>query len=393
MSLAPKLQTITIDPSRLLLDPNNPRLFTREEEKVPLSRIPDPGFQDTTAARIDSPEDRFKINELVGSIQTNSYIPEAGGYMFVRKLPDSEYYVVLEGNRRLIAIRKLLRNKDKLRHEAPNVLNSLMQIDVLEIIDDLPEDEIQKKISYLLGTCHHGSHKDWSPFAQARGIYNRYIRLTGQNDNNFNYDPVNGQNIASLLSIKEKEVRERLLVYRAMQQLAAEPQMQALPNGGIIDNYYSLIGEAVCSKKIKIKEYIPKDPNTFTLEHIAIERLMNLCNFDGTKKRGYIDQNGERKAPAMNNPRQWSYLDKILNDPQRDENLKLVEEEHQHPEEVWARRWDELREFTWKKWLEAVNGILSDVRMIEDFETEDAKMAIREVYNIILNLGEDKEVK
>ena len=110
MSLAPKLQSITIEPGKLLLDPNNPRLFTREKEKVPLERIPDPGFQADAADRITA-GDRFKINDLVASIQTNGYIPEAGGYMFVRKLPGSKYYVVLEGNRRLIAIRKLLKER------------------------------------------------------------------------------------------------------------------------------------------------------------------------------------------------------------------------------------------------------------------------------------------
>ena len=106
--------------------------------------------------------------------------------------------------------------------------------------------EFQKKISYLLGTCHHGSHKDWSPFAQARGIYKRYIKLTEQNDDNFNYDPEKGREIASLLSIKEKEIRERLTVYRAMQQLAAEPKIQSIPNGGIIDNYSAADGCYLC---------------------------------------------------------------------------------------------------------------------------------------------------
>ena len=48
MSLAPQLQRITVDVDKLLLDPNNPRLFSREESKVPLENVKDPGVQEKT---------------------------------------------------------------------------------------------------------------------------------------------------------------------------------------------------------------------------------------------------------------------------------------------------------------------------------------------------------
>ena len=70
-------------------------------------------------------------------------------------------------------------------------------------------------------------------------------------------------------------------------------------------------------------------------------------------------------------------------------NKKLVEEEHQHPEEVWARRYREITKLTWKRWLEGMYGILKDVMMGEDFESDAAKKAIKDTNNILLNLGDD----
>lgn len=398
MSLAPKLRKISVSTKKLLLDPNNPRLFTSEEERVPPNDIPDPGVQEDTRARLRTRNDKFRIDELIESIRTNSYVPEAGGYIFVRSLAGTDYYLVLEGNRRVISLRELLVKKAELDSA---VASSIEKIDVLELIDDIPESQIQAKISYLLGTCHHGSHKDWSPFAQARGIYERYLEQTGQDKETFKYEKDEGEKIASLLSITEKEVRERLTVFRAMAQLAGDDRMKSSQNGNIISSYYSLIGAAVFNPPKNIKTYIPKDPDRFILEPEAIDKLINLCNFDGTKfryrtdKEGRLikDENGRAVPPPMRNVKQWGYLEKILGDEDVDaraKNLQLVEEEHQSPEEVWARRRAELTEMTWKRWLQEVRGILSGVRMEDDFDSSEAREVVNDLHAVITSLqGEE----
>ena len=48
MSLAPQLKIIKVDPNKLYLDPNNPRLFEKETEKVPLDKVTEPGVQSST---------------------------------------------------------------------------------------------------------------------------------------------------------------------------------------------------------------------------------------------------------------------------------------------------------------------------------------------------------
>jgi hypothetical protein len=376
MSLAPKLQKISVDVGKLLLDPNNPRLFSRDEERVPLERVADPGVQSSTEKRITPDKDRFKIQEIKDSIKTNGYSPEAGGYIFVRRLLDTDLYLVLEGNRRLTALRQLLGEAGT---GATNKhISAISTIDVLEIIDDIPEEQLQEKISYLLGTCHHGSQKSWSPFARARGIYERYLETSNQTHESFVYQKTPyGESVASLLSIEEKEVAERLQVYQAMSQLAQDPRMVEREKGGIIDRYYSLILGGIKTRSDGLKNYIRRHPDSLELTSEAIDRLINLCNFDGTLKRATHPSGNKNESfsPPMNNPKQWGYLAKILDDFDEDkriDNLELVEVHHQKPEDVWASRQMELTQMSWTTWLQHIVRVLSLVTIETDFEDPEA---------------------
>ena len=397
MSLAPKLKKRTVSSDVLLLDPNNPRLFSKTTERVPSRNIPDPGVQEATRLRLRERGDRFRISELCESIRRNGYVPEAGGYIFVRALSNTNYFLVLEGNRRVVALRELLGGKKDLQE---SVRHSIEAFDVQEIVDDIPEDKLQEKISYLLGTCHHGSHKDWSPFARARGIYERYLNQSHQTNENFKYERYYGGQVAALLSIREQEVKERIMVYRAMQQLAEDERISVKPQGGIIGSYYSVVEEAVPKARKGIKKYIAKDPNTFRLEEEAVDRLINLCNFDGTPKRHRVDDDGIKLKdendkpvpPPIKNPSQWRHLNSILEDLDKDKRnsmLMQVEEEYQFPEDVYARRRAEITQMTWKRWLQQVKGILSDVRMEDDFDSVEAKEVIQELEVVVRRLNQD----
>ena len=62
MSLAPQLKKIKVDPNKLYLDPNNPRLFEKETEKVPLDKVTEPGVQSSTEESVANIKDKFGIN-------------------------------------------------------------------------------------------------------------------------------------------------------------------------------------------------------------------------------------------------------------------------------------------------------------------------------------------
>jgi hypothetical protein len=92
----------------------------------------------------------------------------------------------------------------------------------------------------------------------------------------------------------------------------------------------------------------------------------------------------------MKNPAQWRSLAKILEDESPDErvqNLKLVEEEHQPPEEVWARRHAVITKLTWPKWLERVLSLLEEVKMNADLEDKEAVACVTDLDSLLTKLS------
>ena len=76
---------------------------------------------------------------------------------------------MLEGNRRITALRNLLEPK-KSKGISEAVLEQIKEIEVSEIIDDCSEEELQRKITYMLGVRHHGSLKNGLSCLRARTI-------------------------------------------------------------------------------------------------------------------------------------------------------------------------------------------------------------------------------
>src|SRR5437773_11881292 len=103
--LASKFKEITVDPDDLLLDPNNPRyqgdfpgfIF------VPYEQIGDQTSQDRAFERINLP--RFNVRQLAESIAEIGYLPI--DRLIVTKYRGDKFLVV-EGNRRLAALRLIL---------------------------------------------------------------------------------------------------------------------------------------------------------------------------------------------------------------------------------------------------------------------------------------------
>lgn len=374
--LAPKLEKIKVKYEHLVLDPNNPRFTTRQEDRIGEEHYLEQDLAGTTLSKLfPEKKDRYKIKELENSIKQNGWLPV--DFIFVRKLKkDDQRYVVLEGNRRVVAIRKIMNDKN-----SPALIKAKLQsIEVMEVLDSGSDKDLQRKVTYLLGVRHHGSLERWTPFAQAHNILNRYFEVAGQSPKTFNWEPTVGQKIAATLSIQIKEVKDRLSVYRVMAQIGNSPDVKNSP-GGMKDRYYSVCAEPLLSPRKKLGVYIGQDPKTFLLNDKGAARMKNLCRFSEP------DRGGE--TTPINNPGEWRYLDKILADEdieKRDRNLQEVEEKHHHPSKVWAKRAMELYTLTWEEWLFQVNSILQTVSLGDDFSTASAKQTASKLVTLIQEL-------
>ena len=372
--LAPKLKPLSVKYDRLVLDANNPRFITRKEDQIAEQHFLEQDLAQITVGKL-FPEDKdyYKIEELASSIRQNGWLPV--DYIFVRKLAEHDkYYVVLEGNRRVAAIRKLMKDPSS----DTSLKGSLETIEVMEVLDSGSAEELQKKITYLLGVRHHGSLKKWTPFAQAHNIFTRYLEAAHQTAETFEWHENIGQEVADTLSIQLEEVQDRLRVYRVMSQVGKTPEVKDSP-GGIEDRYYSICAEPLLSPRKKLGKYISQNPTTFLLSEEGVLRMNNLCHFNIPN----------REHAPLHNPQEWRYLDKILsddNEEKRDANLKLVEKEKQHPSDVWAARAMELFKLTWSKWLFQVASILKTVSLGDDFSTNKAKETTARLVTMITEL-------
>lgn len=377
------IEEIEVETKLLVLDPNNPRFLTQHEEKVPLEKCLDQDVIIKTHAQMTSTDKNaynFRIEELKASIVTNGYRPV--DRIFVRSIPNTDHYLVIEGNRRVTAIREILKSDD-----SPEAIKSQLQtIKVAVITGDLSEEELKTKITTILGIRHHGSLKKWSPFAQARNIYKHYKELQGEEAPfEWDGDPGGiGEKVADALSINTKEVKERLRVYRAMQQLEAALDFE--PNAKMNHRYYSVISDVLNRKQKGLADYLPFNDQEFKLSDEAITRFDQICYFTKPNRK---DANGD--TSPINDPTQWRGLNQILLDEDPDKrasNLKEVEEKHRKPNEVWAQRAEELNKLEWSKFFEKVSMTLAEVdigklTLLEPDQAERAKTLISQIKTTI----------
>lgn len=373
-TLMPQMRRITVSPNKLILDPNNPRLISRSDDRVKDEDVGDAGIIQRTAEKMKGGvKDAFRIKNLETSIERNGWQPVDS--IFVRRHGDTDQYIVLEGNRRVTAISNLL-NKEDLD---PRIRSEIADIEVMEILDaGLSREELEEKISYLLGVRHHGSLKSWSPFAQAHNIYLQYKSSSAQTDDNFSWSEVQGDRIAGTLGIKLEVVKDRLKVYRSMLQIGNSPVVKESEGsgGGMKDRYYSVCQEVLIGRSKKLGEYIRQDPDTFTLDDEAVQRMNSLCSFNVS---------GRQDAP-INNPAQWRYLDKILSDEdeaKRSSMLSEVEDEKKRPDAVWAQRAEELRRLQWDRWLQKVAFVLDGITIGNIQSTDEESQVIRRLVALL----------
>lgn len=163
-----KLRETIAKVEALYLDPNNPRFLevTDTFRAVPLDKVTDEKVQLKALERIL--DDRFQVSELKESILRIGFLTI--DRLVVVELPIKNKYVVLEGNRRLGAIKSLLEDYSNSEIDiSESVLPTLREFPVL-----LLEAESQERREYLArilqGVRHISGIRAWGPYQQAQVI-------------------------------------------------------------------------------------------------------------------------------------------------------------------------------------------------------------------------------
>jgi ParB-like chromosome segregation protein Spo0J len=154
-------QEVRVD--RLLLDPNNYRFLDRRKfKKKAATRFHEETVQTAT---LESLEQAYQLDELKQSILTNGYVPMER-IIIVPYKPRTGYYLVVEGNRRVAALKSLLRD----RSEGAITLSQKQVLSFSKIpcaVLTGTGTSLKHAERVIMGIRHIAGPKEWGAYQQA----------------------------------------------------------------------------------------------------------------------------------------------------------------------------------------------------------------------------------
>lgn len=140
----------------ILLDPQNPRFATKNRSYT-ISDFKDKNVQLEMIKKLET----YKIKQLIDSIKENGFL-SLERVVVVRLEQRSNKYVVVEGNRRIAAIKLILMNEET----DAELKNSLIEISVCVISGKVYENSQEER--YKIASLAHLSGKvDWEDYQKA----------------------------------------------------------------------------------------------------------------------------------------------------------------------------------------------------------------------------------
>lgn len=267
-------------------DPTNPRLggdSSKSQEKLQAILMGEPHF----------------ANLLIDSFVENGFIDYEP--LVVRQ--SGTHFVVIEGNRRLAAVKHILSNADQY---PPTIVDSLKTVPVL-IFHQRPNSSHMKDIRTYLGVRHLQGYREWP--AESKAIFlDQNIR-----------SKADLTRIKSEFAIQRGDIARYLIPYRVKK--AASSLLDEFESAD--DQSFWILGEALT--RVGIREYIELevDPSSLRVKGFDKSKLQYLLEFlYGTTKTG---TRGSKRAAGMRritDTRQLSRLAKVLANKRASEKLE-----------------------------------------------------------------------
>lgn len=209
---------------QLLLDPNNYRFlddpdFVWADE----ARYHEESVQNRANQRL---ADSAGFDDLKNSILTNGFLPVER--IVVKKYPHADdRYLVIEGNRRVAALRRIKRDHDAGVVIAPEVLEVLERVPAVVLEGDDP-----KLQAALMGVRHVSGIKDWGPYQRARLVTEL------RDDQGLDAGEVSGR-----LAMSVQEVNRRYKAYKALEQMGKHEEFEGSADPKLYDLFHELVSQ------------------------------------------------------------------------------------------------------------------------------------------------------
>lgn len=212
----------------LLLDPNNYRFLDFEDyQEVATTTYHEPRVQDKAYQRLKG--SRYEdLQALKESILANKYVPLDS--LVVRAYEHvSDKFVVIEGNRRLAAMRWILEDKNSGVAIPLGVIESFVELDVVLI--DPKDPENAEAIQVIMGVRHVAGVREWAAYQQAK--------LICELVDDFKM-PL--KDAAAKISMMPQEAMRRRRAFKALQQMRDDDEFGAEADPELYYKFQSAVG-------------------------------------------------------------------------------------------------------------------------------------------------------
>lgn len=242
-----KFESRDISLDDLLLDPNNYRFLDNKDYKPkPQNRYASEKVQGATL-RLLAQDKRYQVDELKKSILTNGYVP-------MERIIVTPYeqkagkFLVIEGNRRVAALKSLLQEDDEgVRELSPEQIDSFSKIPCAILL--VEEEQRSHASRVIMGIRHITGPREWGAYQQAQLIQ----QLHDEEGQEFSA-------IADHLGLSTVEVARR---YRAMSALKAM-ERDELYSEKSEPKYYRLFHELVSLPEVRKRFGWDSESDQFT---------------------------------------------------------------------------------------------------------------------------------
>jgi ParB/Sulfiredoxin domain len=264
----PKFDYVAQD--KLEFDPTNPRFHTGSAAKT----------QEQIQSLLEK-EPHLAL-QLVDSFLENGFIDYEP--LVVRK--DGDKYIVVEGNRRLAAIRHILRERSRYG-DRDGKIAGLRTIPVL-VFPGQNDEADRKQQRVYLGVRHLFGFREWPAESKARFLDNQIRTATDL------------QRTMKELNIKRTEIRRYLIPFRLRREARTLWERYR-------DQDFWVLGEGLNRTGIRAYIELDVDPQNLRVRSFNEERLKNLLEFIYG-----ASQDGKLVRKRIKETRDLSLLSKVL---------------------------------------------------------------------------------
>ncbi|MEH1942362.1 MAG: ParB N-terminal domain-containing protein [Nostoc sp.] len=302
-----ELEARPLSLAQLFLDPNNPRFSNEREKPTPEAKIPDVKIQEKTQKRIEE----FGVKEVRDSILRNGFLPM--DRIVVRPINGhGEKYVVVEGNRRLAALKSLHRliqdgeiNEEGIDEEYLEKLK-----DSTQTLEVLLYKGTSNDISWRLqGIRHISGIKEWSPAQQA-------ILVARLVDEGKSFTEVGQQ-----FGLSGKAIGRLYRVHKALNQMRSDDEYGDKAQ----NDQFTLFDEAYKHKEVR--NWLGWNEDDY--------KYKNTSDLKQFYSWIVPDEEHEDKQRRIKDPRHMRYLAELL-EKKRTDLLGNIERHEMTIEEAWG---------------------------------------------------------